>query len=188
MSAEDQSVSNAIKALEDQERTLLDALKKIEDQLVRVRTARSALVALVTEEPMPFDGNLADAIRALLSRSKNSYKPVEVRDAVRTLGYTFKEDSNQMAAVHGVLKRLVESGDVKTKEWSKQPGITRYYWNRDQPPKAVSKVFNVTNPIIGGVYASRRPDVVELLNIKPKKSDSLLAKLYGPGPKKDGER
>src|SRR5262245_21325776 len=122
MNADDKTLQDAVLALERQEAVLLESLKKIEDQLVRVRAARTSLTSLRNEDPLPFDGNLATAIRVVLYQADGPLKPVHVRDAVKNLGYLFKEDQNQMAAVHGVLKRLEASGEVKTRAWRKESG------------------------------------------------------------------
>src|SRR5579872_2394249 len=121
-------ISQVIKALDDQERALLGEGKKIEFRLQQVRTARMALVALVREEPVEFDGKLIDACRVvLLERQGKALSPTEVRDRVKRLGYDFSGHPNEMAAVHGVLKRLVEYREADTKEQKGQAG-KRYFW------------------------------------------------------------
>ena len=120
-------------ALIDEERKLAESLKTIEAKLLRVRAIKNSLMALDDEEPVEFEGKLADAIRTVLMAASKSFVPIEVRDGVKALGFVFREDQNQMAAVHGVLKRLVDSGHVKTKGWRKQPGVTRYYWAAFDP-------------------------------------------------------
>lgn len=78
---------------------------------------------------MEFDGKLADACRIVLKNvGQKSLTPTEVRDAVKALGYDLSKHTNQMAAVHSVLKRLKDAGEVDTKEWKQAPGQRRYYW------------------------------------------------------------
>lgn len=144
MTRDEQAVLDALVALEHQERALADELQKVQVKLARVRSAKTSLSALVNDEPAEFEGKLADAIRTVLMRKLVSYVPTHLRDLVKELGYVFPEGSNQMAAVHGVLKRMFEAGTVKTKAWSKQPGVTRYYWAAFEPElvKAVPKPPN----------------------------------------------
>jgi hypothetical protein len=81
-----------------------------------------------SDEPVVFAGKLADACRNVLKRHRGSLSPKEVRNHVRALGYDLSVHPNEMAAIHGVLKSLEKSKEVKTKEWSKAPGVTRYFW------------------------------------------------------------
>lgn len=129
MSDVERTVKDALAALDLEERQLTESLQNIEIRLSRVRAARATLAALDSGEPVEFEGKLADAIRTVLMAKRASHSPIEIRNLVKQLGYVFPEGSNQMAAVHGVIKRLLESGMVKPKEWPKQPGITRYYWH-----------------------------------------------------------
>lgn len=131
MSQDDLSptINDLIAALDEQEQTLVETIRSASKRLETVRAARTALLALQTDEPVAFDGKLADAIRVLLKAKQRSLVPIEIRDQAKALGYDFSQHKNQMAAVHGVLKRMVDSGEVLTKEWTKQPGVTRYYWS-----------------------------------------------------------
>lgn len=122
------NLSQILASLDSQETALLVLIDKATRQLAQVRQARATLAGADEDEPITFEGKLADAIRTVLMARNRSHTPIEVRDQVKALGYTFKEGSNEMAAVHGVLKRLKDSGVVRTKEWSKRPGVTRYFW------------------------------------------------------------
>jgi hypothetical protein len=114
--------------LEAQEGQLVSIIDKATRQLAQVRQAKAALAGADDDEPIAFEGKLADAIRTILMGRERSFVPTELRDAVKALGYAFKPGSNEMAAVHGILKRLKESGQVKTKEFRNHPGVTRYFW------------------------------------------------------------
>jgi hypothetical protein len=135
--ADDRAIREAIEALERQEQSIVDEFQRLEIQLAQVRTAKTALLSLESEEPMAFDGNLADTIRTVLKGIGNkSLEPTEVRDRVKAIGYDMSRHTNQMAAVHSVLKRLVESGEIDRKEWRQSPGRKRYFWiAQAEPPK-----------------------------------------------------
>jgi len=184
MSQDDLSrpINELIAAFDDQERILKDTIMKAVARLDQVTAARRALLALESDDPLPFDGKLADAIRVVLKTKNRSLVPVEVRDQAKALGYDFAEHKNQMAAVHGVLKRMVESGEAKTKEWSKQPGVTRYYWSGWDSPAEMGKPLTrdvmletaqtapKLNPLsgsLGALYTAAKPSVFDAL--KPKK-------------------
>jgi hypothetical protein len=99
-------LTHLVQSLDAQEAQLVTLIEKATRQLAQVRQAKAALAGEGDDEPIAFEGKLADAIRTVLIASDRSFVPTEVRDAVKALGYTFKEGSNEMAAVHGVLKRL----------------------------------------------------------------------------------
>jgi hypothetical protein len=137
MAAEPESLQSTIEALNRRELALLEERRKIDARLSQVRTARAALTALESDEPVEFEGGLAEAIRtALKTNADRSLVPTEVRTIIKALGYDLSAHSNPLASIHSVLKRLAESGEAKTKEWKQQPGTTRYYWNPEQQPVA----------------------------------------------------
>ena len=79
----------------------------------RAAAAIKAILALATDEPLRFDGSLADACRTVLKSTTKSMTPVETRDAIAALGYDLSQHPNPMAAIHAVLKRLAESDAVR---------------------------------------------------------------------------
>jgi hypothetical protein len=113
------------------EESLIDAIKQAEVRLARVRTAKAALEALVSDEPVEFDGSLADACREVLKRTAGkSLSPVQIRDQLKAVGYdpaTIKH-GNVMASIHGVLKRMAgPDKDVRVKQ-AKDGSGARYWW------------------------------------------------------------
>jgi len=118
-------IRNTLAALAAEEERLVDAIKRADVRLAQVRSAITALTALETDQPPEFDGKLADAIRTILKKFPNALSPVEVRDEVKAIGYDLAKHTNAMATIHGVLKRLAETKDVKAKELKDG---TRYYW------------------------------------------------------------
>ncbi|HEX8889364.1 MAG TPA: hypothetical protein VF779_09305 [Pyrinomonadaceae bacterium] len=56
---------------------------------------------------------LTDAVRAALKAFDRPMLPVEVRDALISLGYDLSIYSNVMASIHTILKRLVESKEIE---------------------------------------------------------------------------
>lgn len=120
-----------------EEETLTDVIKKADVRLARVRAARASLLALTDEEPPEFDGGLADACRTILKSNANrSMSPLEVRDALKGIGYDASKHTNLMASIHSVLKRLVQSNEAKSKE-AKDGSGTRYTWLDSRTSKTV---------------------------------------------------
>ncbi|MGH9141480.1 MAG: hypothetical protein ACRD2I_10095 [Vicinamibacterales bacterium] len=141
MTDSDKRLTDALAALDEKEQATLSEIARLQARLLQFRAARESLASLQQEEPVAFEGKLADACRAVLKAEKGSLAPIQVRDRVKALGYDFSKHDNVMAAVHGVLKRLDDSGDVKSKKWKKDPDVTRYYWVGQR---------NVTIPIPAG--------------------------------------
>lgn len=56
---------------------------------------------------------LADAVREVLKNSNKFMAPVYIRDVLVESGYDLSQYSNALASIHGVLKRMVESGEVE---------------------------------------------------------------------------
>src|ERR1051325_10200913 len=124
---DDDRLRVALAALDEQEQAITKTIQGLQDRLAQVLAARDALLVLQSDEPAEFNGKLVDAIRAVLRKvAGQSLSPTQIRDAIKALGYDFSQHSNPMAAVHGVLKRLKDNDEVKTKIWKNQPG-TRYF-------------------------------------------------------------
>jgi hypothetical protein len=147
-------LSDAISALSNEESAILKEMRRLDLRLSQIRTARAALVALESDEPVTFHGGLADACRTVLKNSPDrSLVPTDVRDRVIALGYDHGEHANFLASVHSTMKRLVESGEVRTKTWKKDPGTTRYVWvgqagftPAPKPPNPI-KTVSVIRPV-----------------------------------------
>ena len=132
------SIAQTLTELQDRHETLrrqrdqlIEKLHQIDERMLQIRAAMGNLAALNDPLP-PYEGQMADAIRAILSIS-GMITAKEIRDSLKAMGYDLQKHSNALAAVHGVLKRLVESqGGVATDR--DQDGIVRYFWDDVQPP------------------------------------------------------
>jgi hypothetical protein len=126
-------LKDVIARFTNEEQTILDEMKRLDVRLAKIRHARAALTALESDEPPEFEGKLADACRAVLkANAGRSLAPMQVRDALKALGYDLSQHNNEMASIHSVLKRLADSGPVKPKP--KSDGSTRYYWPAPSDP------------------------------------------------------
>lgn len=77
---------------------------------------------------------LTDAIR-LVMRAGVPLTPLEVRDRLRTIGFDLEKYANDLAAVHTILKRLNESGELRF--LPRAPGNHQYLVNRPLTPVAL---------------------------------------------------
>jgi hypothetical protein len=72
-------------------------------------------------DPLPLPPELADlhsmgltpAVRAILTEAARALTPVQIRDRLNAYGYDKLPPGNPMAAIHGVLRRLLDMGEVK---------------------------------------------------------------------------
>jgi hypothetical protein len=84
----------------------------------------SRLCGLTPTVPM----GLTDACRLVLRGTGVPMSPSEVRDRLRAIGLDLSKYSNDLAAIHTILKRLNESGELRFV--ARGPGRHQYIWNR----------------------------------------------------------
>ena len=90
----------------------------------------SRLCGLVPTVPM----GLTDACRLIVRGAGLPVTTTEIRDRLRALGFDLSKYSNELAAIHTILKRLNEAGELRfVAKGSAKPA---YIWNR--PPHAVA--------------------------------------------------
>ena len=82
----------------------------------------SRLCGLVPTVPW----GLTDACRVIL-RSGLPMTATDVRDRLRAIGFDLSKYSSELAAIHTVLKRLNEAGEVRVLAGGSKPG--GYLWN-----------------------------------------------------------
>ena len=134
----DPEIVAVLEKLKLQYEDALETRRRADARATQLKAAITALEAASAEEPLVFTGTLADACRVVLRGTTQPMSPLEVRDAVKGIGFplsTIKHD-NPMASIHSVLKRLVESGDAeKTKDgmryrWTGRAKAERTYAGR----------------------------------------------------------
>ncbi len=121
---------------EDYRRALESATREYEDlgakrQAIDKRLAElaqtigtlSKLIGLTPTVPL----GLTDAVR-LIMRGGVPMTPVEVRDRLHAIGFDVSKYANDLAAVHTILKRLNESGELRFVPQA--PGHHQYTLNR----------------------------------------------------------
>jgi len=98
-------------------------------QLAQTIGTLSRLLGLTPTVPL----GLTDACR-LVMRSGVPLTPVEVRDRLEHIGVDLEAYANDLSAIHTVLKRLNESGEIRLVP--RASGRHAYLWQA--PPRAVS--------------------------------------------------
>src|SRR5947209_8643020 len=122
---------------EDYRRALASAIAEYEElgakrQAVDKRLAElaqtigtlSQLLGLTPTVPL----GLTDAIRLVMRGAGVPMTPVDVRDRLHAIGFDVSKYSNDLAAVHTILKRLNESGELRF--IPRTAGRHQYTWNR----------------------------------------------------------
>jgi hypothetical protein len=91
----------------------------------------SKLLGLTPTVPL----GLTDAVRLVVRGAGVPMTPVEVRDRLRGIGFDVSRYVNDLAAVHTILKRLNESGELRFIPGG--TGTHKYTWNRPLTPVAL---------------------------------------------------
>src|SRR5262249_12236321 len=83
----------------------------------------SKLLGLTPTVPM----GLTDAVRLVVRGAGAPMTPIEVRDRLAAIGFDVSKYVNDLAAVHTILKRLNESGELRV--LARSPGQHQDTWN-----------------------------------------------------------
>jgi hypothetical protein len=103
------------------------AIDKRLAELAQTIGTLSKLIGLTPTVPL----GLTDAVR-LIMRGGVPMTPVEVRDRLHAIGFDVGKYANDLAAVHTILKRLNESGELRFVP--RAPGKHQYTLNRPSTP------------------------------------------------------
>ena len=107
--------------------------RRIDDrlsQLAQTIGALSRLLGFVATQPP----GLTDACRMIYRNSGLPMSPTDVRERMKEIGIDLSVYSNEMAAIHTVIKRLHDAGELRFVTAS--PGKNLYVWQR--PVKAIA--------------------------------------------------
>jgi hypothetical protein len=122
------------KAIAEYER-LGEERRRIDDRLAQLTQTIGTLSRLIGLEPtIPF--GLTDACRLVYRNAGIPLSPTEVRSRLRAIGFDLSNYSNEMAAIHTVLRRLNVSGELRAMS---VPGKQIYAWRTPTAVYAVSR-------------------------------------------------
>jgi hypothetical protein len=106
--------------------SLGDERRAIDDRLAQLAQTIGTLSRLLGLTPTVPLG-LTDACRLALRGAGLPLTPLEVRDRLLSIGVDLSGYANDLSAIHTVLKRLNESGEIKF--ITKGTGKPAYLWN-----------------------------------------------------------
>jgi hypothetical protein len=122
--------------MSDEYRQALDAACREYEELGRQRAELDARLTQLTQSigtlmklcgfvpTIPW--GLTDACRTVLRNAGIPMSPTEVRDRLAAIGVDLSKYSNELAAIHTVLRRLHDSGELR---FIAAPGKHLYRWN-----------------------------------------------------------
>ncbi|HWF84243.1 MAG TPA: hypothetical protein VG222_05335 [Vicinamibacterales bacterium] len=87
--------------------------------------ALSRLCGLVSTVPL----GLTDACRLVVRGAGVPVTPIDVRDRIKAIGFDLSKYSNDLAAIHTILKRLNESGELRFVARGAETSKHAYIWN-----------------------------------------------------------
>jgi hypothetical protein len=137
----------------DQYRTALDAAvreyetlgeqrREIDERLAQLAQTIGTLNRLCGLVPTVFWG-LTDACRVVSKSAGRPMTPIEVRDRLLAIGFDLSKYANSLAAIHTVLKRLAEAGELRSV--ALDPGKVFYVWQRAAPRVLVMDEAELAN-------------------------------------------
>jgi hypothetical protein len=107
--------------------------RRIDDRLAQLAQTISTLTRLIGLAPtVPF--GLTDACRLVYRNAGIPLSPTDVRDRLRAIGFDLSGYASEMSAIHTVLRRLNEAGELRAMA---TPGRQIYAW---RTPPAVHAI------------------------------------------------
>jgi len=125
------ALATAIREYETLGQQRQDIDKRIAEVAQTIGTL-SRLCGLVPTVPL----GLTDACRLVVRGAGVPVTPTDVRQRLQSIGFDLSKYSNDLAAIHTILKRLNESGELRFIARGNEPGKVAYIWN--QGPNVVA--------------------------------------------------
>jgi hypothetical protein len=116
-------------ALGEQRRAIDQRLAELAQSIATL----SKLLGLTPTVPM----GLTDAVRLVVRGAGVPMTPIEVRDRLAGIGFDVSKYVNDLAAVHTILKRLNQAGELRF--IPRAPGKHQYTWNRPATPIVMTR-------------------------------------------------
>src|SRR4051812_33840280 len=126
----------ALEAASREYEALGEKRREIDQRLAGLAQTIGMLAKLLGLTPSVPIG-LTDAIRLVVRGAGVPVTPVEVRDRLAAIGFDVSKYVNDLAAVHTILKRLNEAGELRFVP--RTPGTHQYTWNRTGTPVALTR-------------------------------------------------
>ena len=111
--------------------TLLQQKADLDSRLAQVAESVGTLTRLCGYTPTVAYG-LTDACKTSLRCAGVPMTPLEVRDRLQSTGFDINRYSNPLAAIHTVLRRLTEAGELRRRV-SRSKGVTYVFRAPERP-------------------------------------------------------
>jgi hypothetical protein len=132
--------------------------RSIDQRLAELAQTIGTLTKLLGLRPSVPMG-LTDTVRLVVRGAGVPMTPIEVRDRLAAIGFDVSKYVNDLAAVHTVLKRLNEAGELRFVP--RAPGKHQYAWNRPVTPVVLTRDIvdrMHDNTLDGEAAAAREPE------------------------------
>lgn len=122
----EQDYRRALDAAIKEYESLGEQRREIDRRLAEISQTIATLSRLIGLTPTVPLG-LTDAVRLAVRGSGVPVTPVEIRDRLIAIGFDMSKYTNELAAVHTILKRLNDSGEIRF--LPRPSGKHQYVWN-----------------------------------------------------------
>lgn len=122
----EQDYRRALEAAIKEYETLGEQRRDIDRRLAELSQTIGTLSRLLGLTPTVPLG-LTDAVRLAVRGAGMPVTPVEIRDRLVAIGFDLSKYTNQLAAIHTILKRLNDAGEIRFVP--RTPGKHQYVWN-----------------------------------------------------------
>ncbi len=119
------ALATAIREYETLGQQRQDIDKRLAEIMQTIGTL-SRLCGLVPTVPI----GLTDACRLVVRGAGVPVTPADVRQRLQSIGFDLSKYTNDLAAIHTILKRLNESGELRFIPRGNEPGKHAYIWNQ----------------------------------------------------------
>ena len=150
-----QTATKTVSDLKKRREQLEAEMHKLDAEIIQFETVIAGLAPLSGETFHEFSDivyvkkaetlTLAEIIREVLKQNPQHRTARGIRDSIKVSGYDIARHSNPLASIHGILKRMVHSGEV-TKMVVKD--TTYYRWKSPHP---ISEAIEDLKERIGNV-------------------------------------
>jgi len=118
------ALATAIREYETLGQQRQDIDKRLAEVMQTIGTL-SRLCGLVPTVPI----GLTDACRLVVRGAGVPVTPADVRQRLQAIGFDLSKYANDLAAIHTILKRLNDSGELRFLPRGTDPGKHAYMWN-----------------------------------------------------------
>jgi hypothetical protein len=132
----DHDYRKALEAASREYEALGEQRRAIDQRLAELAQTIGTLTKLLGLTPSVPLG-LTDAIRLVVRGAGVPMTPVEVRDRLAAIGFDVAKYVNDLAAVHTILKRLNQGGELRFVP--RTPGKHQYTWNGPATPVVLTR-------------------------------------------------